>query len=98
MDSQFQQLAAEAFGTPGVILAGHLLNQGDNFSGKLNRLGFRLGLPSPEQAKAGAIPAQERFGLDDRERFFPISHAADEQEQPKSITAIELGSFDFDGE
>lgn len=58
MDSRVQQLATDAFCTPGEICVRHPLNQGDGFGCELNLCGFRLGLPSSEQTKACAMPAE----------------------------------------
>lgn len=57
-NSQFQHLTLDPFGTPSVIVAGHLLNRRDGFRCKLNTFRIRPRLLPPKQTEPFTMPAE----------------------------------------
>ncbi len=91
IDAEFEQLPVDAGCTPTRILPAHPADQIANLA--RNDGSSRSAaphLPSPEQAKAGAMPGNDRFGLDDCQRRAP---AAPEAGQADPQQAVPGGQF-----
>jgi len=69
VDAQSEQFAMDAGGTPPGILAAHLANESSDLVRNDGSSGLAAPhLPSPEQSKAGPMPSNDRFWLDDNQR------------------------------
>jgi hypothetical protein len=64
---ELEQLAPNALGSPEAVLGCLTLDQRDRLDG-YPRQRRRLGSKSPKQPKPEAVPAQDRLGLDDRDK------------------------------
>ena len=53
------------------------------------------GFEFPEKAKTLAMPAEERLGFEDEERFFPIFEATSEEDEPEAIGLRNRRLFDL---
>src|SRR5271167_3410695 len=74
VDAEFEQFTVDARRTPARILPAHLAYQISHFAG--NERPSRLSaahLPSPEQAKTGTMPGNDRLGLSDDQRRAPVA-------------------------
>src|SRR5215469_12943807 len=74
VDAQFEQFTMDTRRTPEWILPAHPANQLTNLFG--HRWSSRLAppnLPSPEQPKSLAMPANDGFRFDDQQRRLPIA-------------------------
>ena len=78
-DAKLAQFALNAFGTPQAIVTRHLSNQGDGVCRhpRLPVAGDRF--PLPQQGKEVAMPAQDRFRLDQQQRLAPSPDFAGQQ-------------------
>ena len=66
VDTKFEQLAVDAGCAPTGILPAHLADQISDLAGNEMSSGLAApDLPGPEQAKAGSMPGNDRFGLND---------------------------------
>jgi len=69
VDAEFEKFPMDARCTPTRILLAHLADQVSDFVGDEGSSGLPAPhLPSPEQSKAGPMPGQDRFWLDDGQR------------------------------
>ncbi len=92
--TQLEQFAANAFGSPQPILLRHLLDQRDGLRGELGTTTAIARFELPKETKALAMPAEEGVGLID-ECFFPVFHATDEEDEPKAIGLRKGRLFDL---
>jgi len=73
------------------ILPAHLADQISDLAGNSRSSGFAMpDLPGPEPAKAGTMPGQDRFGLDDGQCRAPVVPDA---RQPDPQQAVSWGQF-----
>jgi hypothetical protein len=72
VNPKLEELAANTLGTAESILRGHASNELDDIRrhARSRRL-RRLGLPTPQQTKAFAVPAKDGFGLHEQQRVAP---------------------------
>src|SRR5271167_3132255 len=81
VDAEFEQFTVDAGRTPTGIFPAHLAYQISHFAG--NERPSRLSaahLPSPEQAKAGTMPGNDRLGLNDGQCRAPVAPDAGQQD------------------
>jgi hypothetical protein len=72
VNPKLEELAANTLGTPESILCGHASNELDDVRRHArSRWLRRLGLPTPQQTKAFAVPAKDGFGLHEQQRVAP---------------------------
>ena len=91
VDAEFEQFTVNAGRTPQGILSAHPADQMSDLAG--NKRPSRLSathLPGPEQAKAGTMPGNDRFWLDEGERRAP---ATPEARQTDPQQAVGRGQF-----
>lgn len=83
IDSELhRQLSRNPCLSPRRILQRHLNNELADVLGQARPTSLRL--PSPEQLEALAMPADERFRLDDQQGLFPIEQARPQHEREPS--------------
>jgi hypothetical protein len=83
-DADLEQLAADALGSPESIPGGHLADQPYGVARHLVA-GARLGLVPPEEPKAQAVPAKDRFWLDQGDGAAPTRKQTGCEQQTKSV-------------
>ena len=91
VEAEFEQLTVDAGCTPTGILPAHLADQISDLAG--NERSSTLApshLPGPEQAKAGTMPGNYGFGLDDGQRRAPVAPDAGD---PHPQQAVPRGQF-----
>src|SRR5436853_7528817 len=85
-DAEFEQLAVDAGCTPTGILPAHPADQISNLSGNDRSSGLAAPhLPGPEQAKAGTMPGNDRFWLDDGQRRAPVAPEAGQADPQQTV-------------
>ena len=74
VDAELEQLTVDAGCTPRGILHAHLADQRSDLGRNDGSSGLAAAhLPGPEQAKAGTMPGNDRFWLDEGERRAPAT-------------------------
>src|SRR5271166_5179542 len=86
VDAELEQFTMDARCTPGGVLAAHLADQISDLArnDRLSRLPTAH-LPSPEQAKAGTMPGNDRLGLNHGQRRAPVGPHAGQQDPQKAV-------------
>jgi hypothetical protein len=79
------QFAADAFGPPQAILLCHLLDRSDGLRGEFRTATAVARFELPEEAESLAMPPEERVGLENQKRFFPVFHTGSEEDEPETI-------------
>jgi hypothetical protein len=94
VDSELEQLAANALGAPEPILGGHAADQLDELGRhpRSRRL-RRPRLPTPQQTKAFAVPAKHRLGLHEQQRVAPPRQHGREQRDQAALMWLENWSL-----
>jgi hypothetical protein len=73
VDAEFEQFAVDTWSTPTGIFSAHLADQFSDFARNDGSSGLAAPhLPGPEQPKAGTMPGNDRFWLDDGQRRAPV--------------------------
>jgi hypothetical protein len=90
-NSQFEeQLSSDALFSPCRILPSHSQNQSLNVFWH-SRPAARPGFPSPEQAKAPPMPAEESIGFDDDQGIPPRKEPREQNQRQASSVASSPG-------
>src|SRR6185436_19440589 len=89
LDPDLEQLAANALGTPTSPSRRHVADEVDRPAWQRRRLPRARSSP-PEQAEAGAMPAQNGLRLDDGDRATPRRQQARADKQLEPIDQVEL--------
>ena len=80
-------------GTPGGVLAGRALDQlADLHRGPRSAAPVRARLPAPVEPEALAVPADDRFGLDDHQARAPVRPEAGQPHPEDPVTLAQLGA------
>src|SRR3954471_714970 len=73
LDSEFQQLAVNAWGTPAWVVPAHDPNQIPHLLWHSGPSWLALSdFPTPEESEALPVPRDDRLGLDNDQSGFPI--------------------------
>src|SRR5438105_3293561 len=78
-DAEFEQLASNPLSAPERILAGHGDDELLHLGPEMRPSTARAGLPTPEQAPALPMPADDRLGRDERQVLAPAGTPAASQ-------------------
>jgi hypothetical protein len=89
LDPELEQLAADALGAPESPSRRYVADEVDRL-GRQRRLLARARPAPPEQAEAGAMPAQNGLRLDDGDRATPRPQEARPDKQLEPIDQMEL--------
>jgi len=91
VDTEFEQLAVNAWSAPPGILPAHLPDQISGLAGDDGASGLSVpSLPGPEHAKAFAMPGNDSFGSHDDQGRAPIAPEAGEADPEETITGSQL--------
>ena len=88
-EAELEQFAADPFGSPQGVGAGHRSNQVDDVRAQPAGPVLRLGPSSPEMGEQVTVPAQQGVGLDQMEAVAPRPVHAGQQHQEESILSLE---------
>src|SRR5262249_54574301 len=97
LDTDLEQLAADALGSPQTAAASHVANEVNRFLrdwGPITRAGSAL----PEEAEASAVPSNDGLGLDEDDRPTPGREQARSQDHLQPIESREHGALDATSE
>jgi hypothetical protein len=93
-DAEFEKFAVDPWCTPVGILSAHLADQFSDLAG--NDQSSRLAaphLPGPEQAKAGTMPGNDCFWLDDDQGRAPVMLEAGEADPQQAVGGGQFQAF-----
>jgi hypothetical protein len=90
LEAELEQLAMDARRTPQLIFRAHPPDQRAQVRGDLRPASKRAGFPPPIPAEAGAVPANEGLGPDDRDRLQHRWKSPIQLDQEQAITVREL--------
>ena len=97
VEAKFEQLAVNARCTPQGILPAHLADQVSDLTQNNWSSGLAVPyLPSPEQAKGGAMPSYDGFRLNDGQRRAPVAPEAGRQIQNRRSLEVNFARFAAD--
>jgi hypothetical protein len=94
VDAELEQLTVDPWCTPKWILSAHFDDQISHLTG--NDRSSRLAmphLPGPEQAKAGTMPGNDCFRLDDGNRRAPIAPEAGQTDPQQAVPRGQFRAF-----
>jgi hypothetical protein len=95
VDAELQQFAVNVRRSPEWVFATEHTDQLANLFGHRRAAGLRMAnLPTPEQAKALAVPADHRGGLDDGKAGFPALPDREEPCPEKAVSGAQLRALD----
>jgi hypothetical protein len=83
--AQFEQLPADALGTPQAIVERYRSDQRDGLERDSRLPRGRLGALPPEPAECLTMPAEESIGLHNVERLFPVPDGPCEHDEKETI-------------
>ena len=86
VDAELEQFAVDAGCTPTGILPAHPADQISDLAGNDGSSGLAAPhLPGPEQTKAGTMPGNDRFWLDDGQRRAPVAPEAGQADPQQAV-------------
>jgi len=86
VDAEFEQLTVDPWCTPTGILSAHFVDQiSDLARNDRSSRSAAPHSPSPEEAKAGAMPRYDGFRLDDGQRRAPVAPEAGEADPEEAV-------------
>jgi hypothetical protein len=95
VDAEFEQFAMDAGCTPTWILPAHLAEQISDLARNDRSSGLAVPpyLPGPEQPKAGTMPGNDRFWLDDGQRRAPVASEAAQTDPQQAVPRGQFRAF-----
>ncbi len=94
-ETEFEQFAVNAFGSPQPILLRHPLDQRDGSRRESGTATAVARFELPEETESLTMPAQEGVRFDDEERILPVFDATGEEDEPEPIGWREDGLFNL---
>ena len=92
VDAEFEQLTVGAGCTPTGIPPAHLADQVSDLAHNGRSSGLPPPhLPSPEPAKVGTMPSQDRLGLDDGQHRAPVAPEAGQPDPQQAVPRVNFG-------
>ncbi|MEO8900119.1 MAG: hypothetical protein ABI627_01225 [Polyangiaceae bacterium] len=97
-DTELEEFTAYSLRAPQAIVTSHASNELDD-AGIDTRLGLasRSRAPTPEEAEAFPMPAQNRVRLDQQHRVSPMRKHAGQHDEQTALQPSEVGPFDGPG-
>jgi hypothetical protein len=92
-DAQFEELTHYFFGAPEMILASHLLDEGNGLSRSEWFTALSFGVVFPVTLKHISMPTQDGVGLDDMQSRLPEVGEASQKGQTSPVTRCEIRPF-----
>ena len=83
--AEFEQFAANPFGSPEPILLCHLLDQRDGLRSQFGTTTAIARFELPEEAESLTMPAEESVGFEDEQGILPVLDATREEDEPEAI-------------
>jgi hypothetical protein len=93
--TEFQEFAADPFGTPGGILGCHWLNQVDQVLSETGPTSAGATLEAPEEPAPLASPREQGVGFEDHKGLLPRAKAAREKQEAEAVSASETRVLDL---
>src|SRR6476469_9511125 len=93
IDAELEKFSMNAGSAPERISEAHLADQPTDFARHLRPATSPSGLPSPEGPKTCAVPAEDSFGLNDRECIENAWCDPIEQHEDQPIAYVERSLF-----
>ena len=83
MNTDLAQFALNAFGSPGMVFTSHLLEQSNDCAIHFRATGWTFGarFAAPDETEEVAVPAKQRYGLDDEEALPPVGQTTGKENQ-----------------